>query len=67
MVPAGTMQTHTERADEGVVVVEFECVNCKLKRMESEVVGGDEVPKPPHEWGGVCRVHASEAEQQAFS
>lgn len=66
MVPAGTMHAHTASAAVGVVVVESECVNCMLRRMESEVVRGAEVPNPPHERGGACRMHASEAEWEAF-
>ena len=41
--------------------------NCTLRRMESEVVRGAEVPKPPHERGAPCRSHASVAAPQAFS
>ena len=37
-----------------------------LKRMDAEVVRGRKVPKPPQERGDACRMHASEAEWDAF-
>ena len=46
--------------------MEFECINWMLKRMDAEVVRGAEVPKPPQERGEACRLHASEAEWEAF-
>ena len=63
IVPAGTMQAHTSRAAVGVVDVESECM---LKRMDAEVVRGEEVPTPPQERGEACCMHASEAEWEAF-
>ena len=66
IVPAGTMQAHTARAAVGVVVVESECINWMLKRMDAEVVRGEEVPKPPQERGEACRMHASEAEWEVL-
>ena len=46
--------------------MESECINWMLKRMDAEVVRGAKVPKPPQERGEACRMHASEAEWEAF-
>lgn len=67
MVPAGTMQAHTARAAVGVLVLESDRINWMLRRMESEVVRGAAVPKPPQERGWACRMHWSDAELDAFS
>ena len=67
IVPALTMQAHTARAAVGVTALESECITCMLKRMEAEVVGGVVVPKQPHERGGACLVHTSDAAREAFS
>ena len=57
-VPAGTTQAHYARAAAGI----WRRISWMLKRIETEVERGAEVPEAPHERGELWRSQASVAD-----